>query len=212
MSCRREIPKGTQICEACNAEMPYLHEKTCYKCGRFLDEYGKLCRICIGSKKNFDRGYSVFRYDGNARRIVLRFKSSHALNLTDYLVENLVNRLKETDEAIDVVGFIPMIEADKIKRGYNQSEVLARGVASEIGVEVLESLAKVKKTTAQKTLNFEDRRNNLKGAFKYNGNPISGTVLLVDDILTTGATADEMARLLKKKGASRVVFLTVCST
>ena len=212
VSCKREIPKGSVICKHCNDELPYLDEKTCYKCGRFLDEYGKLCRICIGSKKNFDRGYSVFKYDGNIRNIILRYKNNHALNLTEFLVDNLVQRFNETNEVVDCVAYIPMFESDKIKRGYNQSEILAREVASKIGVDVLESLEKIKKTSAQKSLNFEDRRDNLKGAFSYSGEKIVGSVLVIDDILTTGATADEMARLLKKKGAARVVFLTVCST
>ncbi len=212
VSCKREIPEGTTICDQCYDELPYLEDKTCYKCGRYLDEYGKLCRICIGSKKHFDRGFSVFRYEGNARNIILRFKSNHALNLTEFLVDSLSERFLETNEVVDYVSFIPMTEEDELKRGYNQSEILACGVAKKIGANMLDPLEKVKKTSAQKSLNFDHRRDNLKGAFKYRGKKIEGTVLVVDDVLTTGATADEMSRVLKQKGASRVLFLTVCST
>ena len=114
----------------------------------------------------------------------------------------------------DVMVFVPMLKKDQRKRGFNQSYLLAKELSNIISVPVLEdALVKVKKTKKQVGLKRKDRKVNLKDAFKLTSSKDikDKSVLIIDDVMTTGSTVERIAELLKKKGAKIVKVLTVAS-
>ena len=115
--------------------------------------------------------------------------------------------------APDIVTFVPMTDKKRYERGYNQSELLAESLCREVGAKCKDLFVKVKETRHQAGLGFSDRRVNLDGAFKLKDARAvkNKKVLIVDDVLTTGATSEELAALLKDKGAKSVYLLTVAS-
>ena len=114
----------------------------------------------------------------------------------------------------EIAVFVPMSDAEKKKRGFNQAELLAREVGERLGLPVLPALVKVKETSPQKELTGKERADNLKGCFSVAyADWIAGRrILLVDDVFTTGATANECARTLLKAKVRQVSVLTAAVT
>ncbi len=106
---------------------------------------------------------------------------------------------------------MPLHRARLAKRGFNQAELMARGVAERINVPVLDKLKVVRRTRDQVELSAEARRTNVAGAYASKG-PVAGRIVLVDDVFTTGATLSECAEALRKAGAKEVRALTLCRT
>lgn len=129
------------------------------------------------------------------------------------LAPYLKNVYIENFFAPDIITFVPMSIKAEEKRGYNQSELLADALAKLLSLEAYCTLEKVKDTARQAELDFEERSKNLKGAFKVTDKKfVKGKhVLVVDDVLTTGATSHEVASALKTAGAKSVYLLTVAS-
>jgi len=109
---------------------------------------------------------------------------------------------------VDLITYVPMSRADRRARGFNQAALLAHGLGRRIGIPVVRLLAKVRQTRPQAELTAAERRKNLRGAFSVVRSG-EGTVLIVDDILTTGATVEECARALKAGGYGPVFVLAV---
>lgn len=119
-----------------------------------------------------------------------------------------LNELKNIDE----LAYIPMRRFKEARRGYNQSQLLAKDLAELLGLKLNSGLRKTRPTRAQSTLSSRDRKKNLKGAFSYKGSSLnSKTILLVDDIVTTGSTMESAALELKKMGAAKVIGLSFIS-
>jgi len=111
----------------------------------------------------------------------------------------------------DGVVLVPLHRARLAKRGFNQAELMARGVARRINAPVLDKLKVVRRTRDQVELSAEARRANVAGAYAARG-PVAGGILLVDDVFTTGATLSECAEALRKAGAGEVQALILCRT
>ncbi len=209
--CRREIPKGSYICEKCFNKLPVI-EKNCERCGRRVTGINKLCDLCRNTKKYVDKGSAAFDYDDIVKGLVYRYKYGGALNLTEFFAKAMCYKFLQMGEEIDFVTFIPMTYKDKNKRGYNQSYHLAKAVSVMLEIPLLLKVRKTKQTKIQKRLDYKHRQKNLKNAFSIEDDVEGKSVLVVDDVLTTGATLDEMARCLKKNGAKRVVSLVIAGT
>lgn len=215
IACGREVFDEVGFCDECRARLPFNNGKTCKKCGVRIDGEEDYCGNCVEGKMYFDRAYSVFDYDGVVRRAILRMKfgncGSYARVLSRYLAY-LANKLKLD---FDIVTFVPMSKSSYKKRRYNQAELLARGFCDIMGIDdkFVATLVKVKDTSPQEKLNRAERKQNLIGCFRLaDGVSVKGkSVLLIDDIKTTGSTVNECAKVLKLKGAAGVNVLTVAS-
>jgi ComF family protein len=154
----------------------------------------------------------VFVYAGKAVALIHRFKTEEPGLANAFAKEG--KEIVGSDFAdADCIVFTPIGADGQNKRGYNQAELLAKRLGEYCGKRVEEVFAKVKKTEEQKTLTKEERAKNLHGAFRLtHRKEIKGKkVLLVDDVLTTGATAEELTRLLLGAGAEKVYLFTVGS-
>ena len=212
VACGKEVFAGEFLCARCKTAMPYLPAKVCIKCGRKIHVDG-VCENCKESLPAFDFARSVCSFAPPAQTLVHSLKFGGKTYLTDYLSEEITALFMREGVRADVVVGIPMSEKERRRRGFNQSFLLAEQVAKKTGKPYAEVLQKVKETKRQAKLGRKQREKNLKGAFRVVDRvAVKGRrVLIVDDVLTTGATTSEAAERLKRAGAKAVFVLTYCS-
>lgn len=208
--------RGSLLCQECTARLPALDKEFCVICDK--PAVGGFTHPGCATRYTPERALSGFWYRDPVPKIVqtLKFRGIYPLAtlLANFLVENLEERgVTFGGEALLVP--IPLSFWRKGVRGYNQAELLARGLGERLHLEVDPAiLQKVKDTEplAQKGATREERLRRVRGAFAVPGNrkeAIQGKdVLLVDDVLTSGATTREATRVLKKAGAKQVWVLT----
>ena len=184
------------------------------KCGRPLqDASEEYCRDCEGSSKRFIRNRSVLVYDDITRKAIYRMKYAGRKEYAKTFAGLCSAALSTWMDYIspDLIIPVPLHISRLKKRGFNQSELIADELSEKLSVPCRSDLVtRVRKTTPQKDLSASERQKNLKKAFKIRRNDVKlGTVLLVDDIYTTGSTLDELAGTLLEAGASQVYCITV---
>lgn len=208
-----------RLCADCEEKLLKTGERFCEKCGRATRAAG-VCLTCKSSVPKFKKGFSPFPYVGTAAKLVNRMKNGNprlALYLGERMATYLLSKTQETEW---IVTSVPTTKQRLKARGYNQAEELAKSVASAIenaGKIVLldcEVLQKKRENSAQKELGFSDRAKNIAGTFHLHKRKLvqNKTVLLVDDIMTTGATGNACAELIVNAGAKAVYFLTAVAT
>jgi ComF family protein len=204
------------VCPEClRAPEPLVAEYFCVACrtpfrNAFpLDARG-MCALCRSGLRAFDAAYCYGAYEGTLRELIHLFKYAKIQALEKPLGEILADGLP-LDERFDVVVPVPLHWRRYWERGFNQSELLARAVARRCGIKVRNVLGRSQYTKPQAGLTHTARRENVGTAFRVKGNTrLDGlSVLLIDDVMTTGSTATACARVLKKAGARRVALLTV---
>jgi ComF family protein len=186
----------------------------CLSCGRSMRDSRAVCPECRKARFHFERAFSACLYEGALKEIVHQFKYSGRPGLLKTLTLLMVDFLKNNREVlagIDAVTFVPLQPGRVRGRGFNQSRLLAAGIAAEAGVPLLDTLAKRRATKPQNELSRDERLRNLKGAFSARRDVrLKGlNLLLVDDVMTTGATLDECAGTLVGAGAGKVRCLTL---
>ena len=188
------------FCAACRT--PFLNAYP-------LDERG-ICRLCRLETSGYDAAYSFGLYEGPLRQMIQLFKYSGIETLAKPLGEMLARALPR-DERVDVIVPMPLHWRRRWQRGYNQAGLLARVLGRQTGLPVQSLLRRTQSTRAQAGLSRRERRANVAAVFAVpRSAAVSGKhVVLVDDVLTTGATAAACARALRQAGAARVLVLTV---
>ncbi len=220
-----------RLCKACEGEMSQNDKHVCEKCGRRTVTAG-VCLLCKKKRPDFTRAFSPFVYEKGTAALVNRVKNGRRSlayffgeKMSEYLLENCSffnfddGRYALNDENALLILPVPMTKEDKLERGFNQAAELARVIADELakqGIEVEfdeQVLLKTKQTMPQKQRSFFERAENVKGTFHVHKRALcrGRKVLLVDDIMTTGATGSECAARLFGAGASEVIFLTAAS-
>lgn len=187
----------------------------CRVCGReaigLEGEY--LCSDCKAHRPFFDRAGSSLRFDGLARELVNAFKFRSAIHLcndfTDFLEATANSRFRL--EEIDAVTPVPSTLSHRLMRGFNPSEILSKALARRLGKKHVCFLKRIGSPRRQGGLDEEERRKNVLDTFalKKSKMPPPETVLLLDDIMTTGSTLSEAARMLKLGGVKRVWTLSL---
>lgn len=207
--CGREVFDGERICGPCFKALPRI-ETFCPFCGRKVGEAG-ICIDCKDKLPQFDRARSVFTHEGEAARLVVRFKRGQKY-LYETLSDFLLPLLKEFPEA-NALTYIPMTEKATKRRGYNQTSLLAQRLSEMCGLPLICPAEKIRDTDSQKFLSRKEREENLKGCFRLIDRPAvwGKRLILIDDTMTTGATLNELSMLYKKAGAERVYAITVTS-
>lgn len=218
--CKRELfdYPATRVCPDCESKFFRNEKHVCTTCGRNAVTEG-VCNICKEHPPAF-KGISPFVYLGETAGALNRIKNGNR-RLCYYYAEQMVRVFQNACSLEEEVVFlpVPMTEEKRCMRGYNQAEDLAVAVADEWtqagGKATLytEVLIKKRETKAQKHLSLRERRENLQGVFHLAKRTVlkDKTVVLIDDIMTTGATGDVIARLCQGAGAKQVYFLCVAS-
>ena len=203
--CDRIIQRDVFLCDACLETAERL-ENPCTGCGKPEGE-------CECGRYNFKLNITApFAYTGSIVEAIHRFKFGGDRNVHTFLAGYMAESAKEKFSGVefDLVTCVPQTARRKRQRGYNQSALLAKGCAKQLGLPCKEALLKTRNTKDQHKLKAKERAENLKGAFSVNDTSVINgkTVLLCDDIKTTGATLNECRKTLLKAGAKEVYCVT----
>lgn len=192
------------FCEDCAHALIALEPPWCDRCGRPTERAVDSCGDCPPS--SIDVARSAFLFQGPARRAIHRLKFSGWRSVADALAGAIA---ATGPSPADAVTWVPLARSRLASRGYDQAKVLARALAARTGAPALPLIRRAADTGPQARRAGAERRLALDGAFRPSGRHVPGRVLLVDDVLTTGATADACARVLRQAGAGRVSLVTV---
>lgn len=212
--CEAENFSDSIFCEKCESELPFNDGYICEHCGRKTVATTAFCSTCAEKMTAIDRARSVFVYEGSIPKLIMGLKYFNQRYLVDYFGEKLAHLYLQNYFGADFIGYIPMTEKSLSKRGYNQSRLLAEEVCKITSVPLYEGIEKVKETKRQAKLNRQERLKNLEGAFRVfeRAKIKDKEIVLIDDVSTTGSTAQAVADKLKRAGAKRVYLITVAST
>ncbi len=201
------------LCAKCLEELPYVGDKICVNCGMPLEDEGEYCLRCQNNESAFKLCRAPFVYDGLARQMIYALKFSAKKYIVGTLGAFMADTFLERGMNAEIAVFVPMAQEEIKKRGFNQSELLARDVADRLNLPLLPALIKKKSTSEQKELTARERAANLEGVFECVFPQVKKrSVLLIDDVFTTGATSNECAKTLLKAGAREVSVLTAAIT
>lgn len=208
------------LCPDCAKKNIFLDEvSTCRICGLPLKEEGaRLCLTCQTHVHDFDRAVSCFAYKGRSRQAVLRYKFSDRRELCRPFAALMLARLQPFihNMQFDAVLCAPLSANRFRQRGYNQSGLLAERIAKALDLPFWkDAFEKPVETPKQSSLHYADRLRNVRRAFRLSvpRKAIEGKrFILIDDIITTGATADALSGLLKHAGAAYVLVATIAVT
>ena len=211
--CNEEIFNGKYFCEKCENSLPYIGANYCEHCGRRLKQPLNYCSSCKNKMLSVDKARSIYNYEEPISNLIMQLKYFDKQYLAEVFSNSLANLYWKNYFNADYICYVPMTEKAKRKRGFNQGELIAKALSIKINIPVKEVLIKFRETPRQAKLTREQRLKNLKGCFKAQPKKeiIGKTILLVDDVMTTGATSETVAEVLKRKGANAVYLLTVAS-
>ena len=206
------IPFGECICAECIPKLKIISPPWCFVCGKKILTEGQICEDCQRKKHKFDRGRCLFEYK-TAASSLYRFKYSGRREYAKYYGQAVNEYLSDFIQKTKAQALvpIPLHKSRYRKRGYNQATELAKAISEATGIPVREDLLKrVKKTVPLKKLRPEERQKNLQKAFIVPQNDVKlKSIIIIDDIYTTGATMDEAAATLKAAGIPEVFFITL---
>jgi competence protein ComFC len=214
--CAASVGSDEYLCADCDAKLLRIKAPFCSKCCEPFD--GAItttfaCANCSHRVLHFDAAISAYRSRGIARHIILNFKYGRQFHLRHLVGSWLLTALDDSrirDRKFDAIVPVPLHPARQRERGFNQAALLAERVSDRIGVRTRPILQRVRFTTTQTAFDRAERIQNLRDAFRLRKNAdVRGLdVLLIDDVLTTGSTLSECARVLKKNGARLVYAAT----
>lgn len=216
--CEGDVPSGSDaLCWECRADIRPIVFPFCSVCGNPVEgriSHDYVCYLCREPPRHFDRARSAARFEGVLQHLIHHFKYDQALWLESELVDVIEGcfEAQYADLPLDAVTCVPLFPMRERQRGYNQAELLGRGLAARIQKPFNASaLRRIRATETQTHLTAPQRADNVRGAFEPGSRRrIEGMrLLLVDDVMTTGATLDECSRALKLNGAASVHVITV---
>lgn len=219
--CNKLLPYGDFIHEECHRKLPLIRSPICMRCGKPISSpTQEYCYDCRTFPKSFQGGLSLFLYNKKTRPIMSAFKYQNRRGLADFFCQELCRyRLSQLRSfGVDAVIPVPIHKNKHKKRGYNQAALLSARLALALNLSHYpDMLIRSVDTLPQKQFNPQARLNNLKKAFCFNSRydkllsqNTFLSILLVDDIYTSGATMEACTRILLEAGISKVYVLSVC--
>ena len=216
--CGREMRGKTRytVCSNCLVKQEYI-ERGCLKCGKLLVTEAEYCLDCQNNEKEYDVAVAPFVYSAAIPNLVMDLKFNNKRYLAPYMARFMTDKFLAKELFASLVLPVPLHKNREKKRGFNQSALIGKEIAKNLNLPYLpEVAARVKDTLTSSTLEGgrKAREENMKDAFVINDASAvkNKTVLIVDDVLTTGSTANELSRVLKKAGAARAYVLTFATT
>jgi len=205
------------LCAECFKQIDFIGDNACLKCGiefATKDNFEKICAACIKEPAAFDSHISCVAYKSVIAKIIIDYKYHDQQIFHQFLVNLLIQKVRLFKNDFELISPIPMHWRKLFSRDFNQSDYLAKSLANSESKQFCRALVKSKNTAPQMTLGLKERQKNLKGAIEFNQQQdIKGkSILLIDDVYTTGSTLNECAKILKKNGATKVLCLTIART
>ncbi len=212
-ACGREIFDGEYFCPECRAELPFNDGAICQHCGRKTQVGELYCLTCKNKLPSIDVGRSSFVYAKPISGLIKKLKYNKKRYVADILSEYLAITYIKHGLISDLIVFPPMTDKSLRKREYNHAGLLAEKLSEKVGIPVIDAFKKTRETERQAKLNREERMKNLVGSVRVVKRKAvrDKRILIVDDVTTTGATAEILSSRLKMAGAKTVTLLTVAS-
>ncbi len=218
--CDQVLPfRSGTICPGCFSKLSFTRSPVCRKCGKeVLGESEEYCRDCSLKRKSFEYGFALLNYDETARHSMARIKYRGRREYMDFYGEAIAARYRKQIARMEAGALIPVPVHRKRRRerGFNQAEALAKAISNHLADPVpvrTDILHRNKSTLPQKDLTAAERLKNLSQAFEADQSRITAGVkhvILVDDIYTTGSTAEACTRALLAAGVRKVYLLNAC--
>jgi ComF family protein len=217
LKCGEIVADSGSLCGPCWSALKFLGPPCCACCGlpfEFDMGEGSLCAACTADRPAFDRARSALTYDDASRDLVLRFKHADRIDGAATFAAWMARAGAELVASADIMAPVPLHRWRLVRRRYNQAAILANAIGQMREKLVIpDLLLRRRATPSQGHLGRSQRQRNVAGAFALHprwGQAVSGArILLIDDVLTTGATAEACARTLRKAGASAVDLLVL---
>ena len=210
------IRSPADICADCFKQLPH-NASCCVRCALPLPEEAGatvLCGRCIKKAPAFDYAYSLFRYEADIIRLIHQLKFAEKITYARSLGELLLMMWQAESSAVelqpDCLLPVPLHPARLRQRGFNQSIEIARIISSRLQIPIeYDAVIRQRQTTSQTGLDARQRRRNIRGAFEVVTEIKAKHILIIDDVMTTGSTVNELARVLKKSGVQCIGVLSV---
>ena len=208
VQCELRHEEPLELCGACAADLPW-NEHPCARCAAPLSDHQQIvCRRCEQQPPSFVKAYAPLLYQDGPAEWVQALKFSHNVRAGTVLAHLLLRHCLAHRVEADVVVPVPLSTRKLKRRGHNQSTLLARRVAQGLRSRLsLSLLKKIRHTPEQVGLTRRQRASNLRGAFRASGQAASLAIALVDDVMTSGATARAASDALLDAGARTVIVL-----
>lgn len=192
------------LCPACTADLPQQAATACPQCG-IETPLGEHCGACLKSPPAFTRTIAPFRYEFPVDRLIQTLKYSHRLPLAKWFGSSLSGQI--TADEHDLLLPLPLHPSRLRERGFNQSAEIARAIHNRLGIPMsVGYVTRVRATPPQAALPLKERAKNVRGAFECTADLTGKRILLVDDVMTTGSTLRECARILQLHGAAQITL------
>lgn len=209
--CGKELYEENRygICSGCLLK---ANVRFCPKCGRAVGETTVYCEDCTKTKREFNEARAPFIFEGKAKTIVHGLKYGGKKYLAKTIAQYLADEYYKNDWYVDFITFVPMHPKKQKLRGYNQAELIANEVAKIINKPLINSLDRVKYSQNFARLSRKERIKEAEESVIAKDKYKKKSILLIDDVFTTGATSEACAKALNKSGASDVFVLTFCTS
>ncbi|MBC5997764.1 ComF family protein [Romboutsia ilealis] len=217
--CDKPIKKVNtySLCKDCFKELNFIQDG-CIKCGKpiiyhsleKIDICG--CSYCFNKSFYFDKSISCIEYSDISKSMILGFKYKNKTYMAKYISNIMKEKLDLENIEFDYITFVPLHKKRMRKRGFNQSEKIAKELSKIINIPILDCIYRKSNTNRLYNLNRQERKIELKNAFlvKENINYANGkNILLIDDIFTTGSTVNEISKLLRLNNVNRIFVMTL---
>lgn len=201
------------ICKKCRPKPIYTEDPRCLKCGKEIDsDEEELCSDCRRLPRSYVQGYPVFNYLPPVSDSVLRIKYSGREEYIPFYAEEIAARFGDTFRDLSADAFVPVPVSRKRlrKRGFNQARKLSDALSAITGIPTADILVREVDTLPQKELDDRERYENLKNAFRVSAEAVPETIIIVDDIYTTGSTIEACTGELLRAGAKKVYYTSIC--
>lgn len=205
--CGYSTKQAVSLCADCQNDLPKI-ESSCFKCGIPVAVGCKVCGQCIQKPPDVDYNFSAYHYESPIDYLIAQLKFEQKLFCADILGHIMVTSLKTMpvqDNYPDVILPVPLHKKRLIKRGFNQSLEISKVVSKALKIPIDYQLAtRIRATKAQMELTALQRKKNIKGCFQVRSMSGYNHVVLIDDVVTTGSTTNELAKSLKASGIETV--------
>jgi len=202
--CNHAGHDSLDLCAACLQDLIPL-EQSCSICSIELTTQQHICGRCLQSTPNFDRVEALYRYQGHAQFLIQQLKFHSKYCCAKIIGTLMASHLNLLNKAPDALMAVPLHKKRMIERGFNQSELIAQHLHQQLNIPLLSSHVKrIRHTDNQSSLSANERRKNIHQAFSYRSAANINSVAIIDDVVTTGSTANELAKTLKKAGVKHV--------
>jgi ComF family protein len=202
--CDKLGQSSLDLCHACQQEL-FSDEHACITCGIQLATDNSICGRCLKTTPHFDTVRTLYRYEGISQFLIqsLKFQKKHSA--AKIMGTLMAAEFKHLEAKPDALIAVPLHTQRLKERGFNQSEQIAQHIHKALDIPLLpHALKRNINTASQASLSADERRKNIKGAFDYQIQTKFQRVAIIDDVVTTGSTANEIAKTLKKSGIKQV--------